>query len=70
MFAGTHIGGPHRYHPTEAKIDATINLPAQAYVTELRSFIRCWNLMRSYLPDCKHSLDNIRKLFKKYTPYI
>ena len=70
MFAGTHIGGPHRYHPTEAKIDATINLPAPAYVTELRSFIRCWNLMRSYFLDCNHSLDNIRKLVKKYTPYI
>ena len=26
--------------------------------------------MRTYLPDFNHSLDNIRKLLKKDTPYI
>ena len=69
-FNWNHIWGPQGYCPTEVRIDDIINLPAPVHITELRLFIGFWNQMRNYLPDFNHSLDNIRKLLKKDTPYI
>ena len=42
-FAGTHLGGPDGYRPTTAKIEGIINMPAPNNLTELRSFLGCWN---------------------------
>ena len=42
-FAGTHIGGPERYHPTTAKINSVLVLPPSSNLTELWSFLGCWN---------------------------
>ena len=42
-FAGTHLGGPDGYRPTTAKIEGIINMPAPTNLTELRSFLGCWN---------------------------
>ena len=69
-FAGTHIRGPNGYRPTQAKIDAIITLSAPTNITELRSFIGCWNQMRNYMPDNNHSLININRLLKKDIPFI
>ena len=42
-FAGTHIDGPEGCRPTTAKINWIINLPHPSNLTELRSFLGCWN---------------------------
>ena len=42
-FAGTHIGGPEGYRPTTAKINGILDLAAPTNLTELRSFLGCWN---------------------------
>ena len=42
-FTGTHLGGPEGYPPTTAKINGIIDLPAPTNITELHSFLGCWN---------------------------
>ena len=55
-FKGTHLGGPEGYHPTTAKINGIIDLPAPTNLTELRSFLGCWNQLHHYMPDYQHSV--------------
>ena len=50
-FSGTHLGGPEGYRPTTAKINGIIDLPAPTNLTELQSFLGCWNQLRRYTPD-------------------
>ncbi len=69
-FAGTHLGGPDGYRPTTAKIEGIINMPAPTNLTELRSFLGCWNQLRHYIPDYTHSVSQMQSLLKKDTPYI
>ena len=67
-FAGTHLGGPDGYRPTTAKIESIINMPAPTNLTELRSFLGCWNQLRHYIPDYNHSVSQMQTLLKKDTP--
>ena len=69
-FAGTHLGGPEGYRPTTAKINGIINLPAPTNLTELQSFLGCWNQLRHYIPDYTHSVSQMQSLLKKETPFI
>ena len=64
-FASTHIGGPDGYRPTTAKINGIINLPAPTNITELRSFLGCWNQLHLYVPDYQHSIDMMQKLLQR-----
>ena len=56
-FAGTHLGGPEGYCPTTAKINGIIDLPAPTNLTELRSFLGCWNQLRNYMPEYQYSVS-------------
>ena len=69
-FAGTHLGGPEGYRPTTAKINGIIDLPAPTNLTELRSFLGCWNQLRHYIPDYQHSVSQMQTLLRKDTPYV
>ena len=69
-FAGNHIGGPEGYCPTTAKIKEIINLPHLSNLTELRSFLGCWNQLKMYIPDYQHSVENMQKMLKKDVPFI
>ena len=69
-FAGVHLGGPDGYRPTTAKIEGIINTPAPTNLTELRSFLGCWNQLRHYIPDYNHSVSQMQTLLKKDTPYV
>merc|ERR1711895_144484 len=69
-FAGTHIGGPEGYRPTTAKINGIIDLPAPTNITELCSFLGCWNQLRLYIPDYQHSVSQMQQLLRKDTPYV
>ena len=69
-FAGVHLGGPDGYRPTTAKIEGIINTPAPTNLTELRSFLGCWNQLRHYIPDYNHSVSHMQTLLKKDTPYV
>ena len=66
-FAGTDLGGPDGYRPTTAKIEGIINMPAPTNLTELRSFLGCWNQLRNYIPDYTHSVSQMSTLLKKET---
>ena len=67
-FAGTHLVGPEGYQPTTAKI-SIINLPAPTNITELRSFLGCWNQLCHYLPNYQHSVSHMQKLLRKDVSY-
>merc|ERR1711867_269804 len=69
-FAGTHLGGPEGYRPTTAKINGIIDLPAPTNLTELRSFLGCWNQLCHYMPDYQHSVSQMQQLLRKDTPYV
>merc|ERR1711867_220020 len=69
-YAGVHLGGPEGYRPTTAKIEGIINTPAPTNLTELRSFLGCWNQLRAYIPDYNHSVSHMQTLLKKETPYV
>ena len=58
-FVGTHIGGPEGFRPTTAKIEGIINMPHPTNITELRSFLGAWNLLRMYLPDYQHTVEDM-----------
>ena len=45
-FTGTHISIPEGYHPTTAKINGILELPPPSNLTELWSFLGCWNQPR------------------------
>ena len=45
-------------------------MPAPTNLTELRSFLDCWNQLRHYIPDYTHSMSQMQSLLKKDTPYI
>ena len=69
-FAATNIGGPGGYRPTTAKINGILDLPAPTNLTELRSFLGCWNQLRHYVPDYQHSVDQMQKLLHKDIPFV
>ena len=69
-FAGTHLGGPEGYRPTTAKINGIIDSPAPTNVTELCSFLGCWNQLHHYIPDYQHSVGQMQLLLRKDTPYV
>ena len=69
-FSGTHIGGAEGYQPTTSKINGIIKLPALTNITELCSFLGCWNQLRHYIPDYQHSVDQMMKLLRKDVPFI
>ena len=69
-FAGTHIGGPEGFRPTTAKIEGIINMPYPTNLTELRSFLGAWNQLGMFIPDYKHTVEDMQKLLRKDVPFI
>ena len=58
------------YRPTTAKINGIINLPAPTNLTELQSFLGCWNQLRHFIPDYTHSVSQMQSLLKTENPFI
>ena len=53
-----------------AKINGIIDLPAPTNITELRSFLGCWNQLHHYVLDYQHSVNLMQKLLRKDVPFI
>ena len=67
-FTRTHIGRLDEYWPTKVKINGILELPPPTNLTELRSFLSCWNELRHYVPDYQHSVDNMQNIIRKEVP--